>query len=340
MSDASALTKLALVVLGTLGTSLVVGCAAPASEEASAEMTESALDEAATLRFDGAWNETVTGSLQRGKKVRVVYDADRLTQCRGELNGGGPAWSITGYWQINGGPVHSFNAGGLSPTGAPAEPFTLDATGDLQLWFQNVNRWGCNAYDSNLGANYHFTVGGAVSDPGWVGNVRYAIDRMTCDGICESSLKPINGDVIYDTWARQRAAIRAVTFEVWKEGVTDFDNGDLWRQLDVQVHSRVGSSGAFATTYVPLDKRVGNNARYAVDLRALDPIPGMFTIQNASDCPAFDLTVAPGTNGANVQATVEMYMTVNGVEVRPAGPSSVFRVRYMNYTDLFTPCVH
>ena len=336
MSDACAWSKLGLLLAGVLA---AAGCTAPASSEDDGSSTsEAALGSAVTITFDGAWNERVSGELQKGKKVRVVYDADRLTTCRGEINGG-PGWAITGFWRIGEGPVRMFEAGGLSASGGADQSFLLDASGDLQIWFQNTSRWGCSAWDSNLGDNYHFTVAPAAHEPGWIGNVRYAIDRMTCNGICDGSLRPVNGDIPYDTWARQRAVIRALTFEVWKDGVTNWDNPDRWRQLDVQVHSRVGNTGPFAMHHVDFDRRLGNNARYAADLRALDPIPGLFTIQDASDCPAFDLSVPSGSNDAYVEAVVELYVTVNGVEVRPSGPGSVFRVRYTNYKGLYAPCV-
>ncbi len=337
MSDAYPALKLRLLFAGLLA---AAGCAAPAGEDGDdVESTEAALGESATITFDGAWNERVSGELQKGKKVRVVYDAGRLTTCRGEINGG-PGWAITGFWRIGDGRVRMFEAGGLSPSGGADPSFVLDASGDLQIWFQNTSRWGCSAYDSNHGANYHFGVAPAAHEPGWIGNVRYAIDRMTCNGICESSLRAVDGDIHYDTYARQRAAIRALTFEVWKDGVTSWDNPDRWKQLDVQVHSRVGSTGAFTTRHVDFDRRLGNNARYAVDLRALDPIPGPFTIQDPSDCPAFDLAVQPGSNGTYVEAVVELYVTVNGVELRPSGAASVFRVRYANYKGLYAPCVN
>jgi hypothetical protein len=327
--------KLGLLFAGIIATA---GCAAPTGED-DVESTESALGETVALTFDGAWNERASGELQKGKKVRVSYDTNRLTTCRGDFNGN-PGWAITGFWRIGDGPVRMFEAGGHSATGGTQDQaFTLDASGDLQVWFQNTSRWGCSGWDSNEGANYHFTVKPADNEPGWIGNARYAIDRMTCNGVCESSLRSINGDISYDTWARQRAAIRVVTFEVWKDGVTDWDNPNQWQQLDVQVHSRVGSSGAFSMKHVAFDKRLGNNARYAIDLRALDPIPGNFTVQNASDCPAFPLTVAADGNGALVEATVELYATVNGVELRPSGAQSVYRVRYTNYKDLYAPCL-
>ena len=334
MSDAFPSLKLGLLFSVLVA---AAGCGAPPAED-EVETSGAALGEAATIAFDGSWNERVTGELQKGKKVRVAYDADRLTACRGDHNGG-PGWAITGFWRIGDGPVRTFEAGGHSASGGADPTLTLDASGDLQIWFQNTSRWGCSAYDSNLGDNYHFDVAPAAHEPGWIGNVRFAIDRMTCGGVCEASLRPVTGDISYDTWARQRAAVRVLTFEVWKDGVTTWDNPDRWKQLDVQVHARVGAAGPFTTRYVAFDRRVGHNARYAVDLRALDPIPGLSTIEDASDCPAFDLDVPGGSSGALVEATIELFMTVNGVDVRPAGPGSVYRVRYSNYQSLYAPCV-
>ena len=320
-------------------TALLAGCATPADgpgDDAEVGTSEAALGEAGTLTFGADFQVKVAGTLEKGKKIRVAYDANRLTACRGDFNGK-PGWSITGYWKIGSGDVHSFEAGGFSPSSGTAEPvLALDQSGDLQIWFQNNSRWGCSAYDSDFGKNYHFAVKPAASEPGWVGNTRYVMSRQTCNGPCESDMRAVQGEILYDTWSRQRAAIRAIYFEVWKDGVTTFDNPDLWKQLDVQMHSRVGSSGPFTTAYVGFDRRTGNNARYAVDLTALDPIKGMFTIQNAADCPAFPLS-APIDNGY-VDATVELYFTVNGVELRPA-PGAAYRVRYQNYKGLYAPCL-
>lgn len=325
-------TSVAALALGALG-----GCAAPAAtEEAELGTSEAALGEAGTLTFTGDRGVDVSGTLEKGKKVRVAYDVNRLTTCRGDQNGK-PAWSITGYWRIGSGSVHSFEAGGHSPSGGTAQPvLALDASGDLQIWFQNTSVWGCSAYDSDFGKNYHFAVKPAANEPGWVGNVRSVISRQTCNGPCESDLKPVQGAIVYDTWARQRAAIRSVYFEVWKDGVTSWDNPDLWKQLDVQVHSRVGSAGAFKSAYVSFDRRLGNNARYGVDLRGLDPIVGNATLTNVADCPAGLVALPSGE--PLVEATVELYFTVNGAELRPAN-GGTFEVRYVNYKAPYAICV-
>jgi Family of unknown function (DUF6209) len=327
----------ALVVAG------LVGCAAPAAEstdDPSVSTSEAALGEAGTLTFGADYSVKVSGTLEKGKKVRVAYDPARLTACRGDFNGK-PGWTITGYWSIGGGEVHSFEAGGFSPSNGTDQPvISLDRSGDLQLWFQNNSRWGCNAYDSDFGKNYHFAVQPAANEPGWLGNVKYVTSRQTCNGPCDGDLHDVQGEVLFDTWTRQRAAIKAIYFEAWKQGVTDFDNADLWRQLDVQVHSHVvGAPGGFATAYVGFDRRTGNNARYAVDLGALDPIKGQLAITNVADCPPFPLTAPASNGGQYVEAVVELYFTVNGVELRPA-PGDAYRVRYQSYASAYAVCLH
>ena len=318
----------------SVGFAALVGCAAPSptTDDSTSSTSSSELNEAGTLTFKADFTTASSGTLQKGKKVRVDYDVNRLTACRGDFMGN-PGWSITGFWQIGTGDVHSFEAGGFSPTGHTAEPvLTLDQSGDLQIWFQNNSRWGCNAYDSNFGSNYHFTVKGADPDPGWLGNAAFATSRATCDAkACDADVHPIAGDVLYDTWVRERAAIREVFFEAWKEGVTDFDNANLWQQLDVEVHSRVRGTTDFAMAYVPFDRRQGNNARYGVDLRGLDPIA-----RAPATCPTFTLTV--DASGQYVEAVVELYFTVNGVELRPAA-GATYAVRYQNYKGMFAACI-
>lgn len=311
----------------------LVGCAPDAMESqgSAAERIDSA-----AITFRAGWTQGVTGALVAGRPVRVVYDASRLPQCRGETNGS-QAWAITGYFRVNGGAAQSFSpelVGGLSPYAAP---FTLpNTTGRLELWFQVSNRWGCNAWDSNYGSNYRFTVQADPRAPGWVGDGAVVISRATCgNGLaCDGDRRAITDRFTYETWARQRAAIRVVTFDVWKQGVTDRDNPDLWRQLDVQMRYRFGSAGAFQSRYVSFERRVGNNARYAVDLRAVDPLPDFPAL---TACPAAPL--APSPDGALVSTLLEYYFVVNGVEYRPSA-TGVFQGVFSNYkTPLLATCL-
>lgn len=144
--------------------SLAPTLAACGADELSepAEETPIAIEAAASanaVAFRKDWSVGQRGSLVAGQIIGVEYDASRLPGCRGNLNGGQPGWTITGYASVNRGPAKSFWVAGFSPTGASG-PVTLKlaARGDLAMWFQITNRWGCSSYDSNFGHNFHFTV--------------------------------------------------------------------------------------------------------------------------------------------------------------------------------------
>ena len=111
----------------------------------------------ASITFDDQWNETVSGKLVAGAKVEIHYDADRLTECRGD-QGGNPAWTIYGSYSLNGA-EKSFWVAGHSPDGQTKTPsIVLPEAGELRMWFENTSIWGCIGYDSNLGADYRFDV--------------------------------------------------------------------------------------------------------------------------------------------------------------------------------------
>lgn len=120
-----------------------------------------------TLTFNADWStQQSVNPLPPGGTVAIVYDESRLSQCRGTTSSGGPAWSITGYFQLNGGAVQSFWVAGHDPAGGTSQPsITLPAgeSGDLALWFEVTSLYGCQAWDSNYGNNYHFNVGAPPS---------------------------------------------------------------------------------------------------------------------------------------------------------------------------------
>lgn len=107
-----------------------------------------------------SWSVVASSNpLPFGQTAAILYSADRLTQCRGNINATTPGWTITGHYQFNNGPVQSFWVAGFSSVSNPPPPsIPLNQRGDLSIWFENTNRWGCQAWDSNFGANYHFNV--------------------------------------------------------------------------------------------------------------------------------------------------------------------------------------
>lgn len=132
----------------------LAGCGA----DPGATGDEAEVKASAAIRFDVDWSVEQTAPLIEDKKVRIEYDPARLPGCRGEMNGK-PAWSITAFYSINEAEAEMITVAGFSPTGALPKPvFELEEAGDLAVWFQVTNRWGCSEYDSDFGENFHFEI--------------------------------------------------------------------------------------------------------------------------------------------------------------------------------------
>lgn len=300
-----------------------------------ADAASSAL-EAPAITFAADWSETVHGKLRAGDPIALRFDPARLPDCRGE-QGGIPQWSITAYFRSGQGEIHATAVAGLNAPETVA--IVPDAKGPLEVWFQANNRWGCNAYDSNLGQNYRFEVASALGEPGWVGNAASVINRWTCaetGGPCDQNRVDLGNGFVFDTWARQRAAIAGLYFDVWEEGVTDRDNPDLWREVDAQIHLRFAGQSAFTARYVDFFRRVGNDARYEVRLRTIDPFFAQPSVVAPEGCP--DATLTPSPDGQYVTTTVEYFFTVDGVELR-ASDGAPFRGRFEDYAGPYTACL-
>lgn len=293
--------------------------------------SQSAATTAAKVHF-AASSVSVTGTPTEGGTLELTYDDGRLPQCRGTLNDGRPAWSITGYASVNGGPATSFPVAGFSPSGQPLPGSTtlqLSEQGELQVWFHISNVWGCSAWDSDYGRNFRFAVASKHSNPAdWVGNLRVNISRT--GGGCPSSVPLQNGTFNFDTWARSRAVDTMLCFEVWEPTVTDWANPDLWKQLDARFYYRFGDTGPFQFEYVPVDGHVGNNARYRVELRGIDPFRPY-----QSGCPAAPLTRT--ADGFYVTTQMQYFIEVNGTQLRPA-PGANWVARFEDYKDAYVGC--
>jgi hypothetical protein len=300
---------------------------------------------ASTMTFTANWTQSAT-PLVAGEQVQVSYDPARLTTCRGDLGygTGGPGWSIDAMYSVNGitlnewVPIAGASFANLHLPAGDRPTFTLPFAGNLQIWFENDDVFGCTAWDSDYGANYPFVVAPPANAPGWLGDASYLLDRATCgNGPCYGDAKSADRGLTFDTWARQQAAITQLFFDVWKSGVTDFDNPDLWQELDVESHWRLDPKSTFTMSYVTFAERVGNNARYSVDLRTLDPFTGQNggALTSASQCPAIPATIT--TDGQYVQIGMEVYFTVNGVALQPSG-GGPFHILFQNYAGLYAVC--
>ena len=67
---------------------------------------------------------------------------------------------MTLYWQIDGGAVSSTPASRVDGNELVAANPTIPITSgsDLAMWFQATSVYGCDAWDSVYGANYHFAI--------------------------------------------------------------------------------------------------------------------------------------------------------------------------------------
>jgi uncharacterized protein YraI len=116
-------------------------------------------DRGAVLAFNADWSESQSEAIHAGDQVVVHYDPARLEQCQGS-SGGNAVWSITGYYQVDGGATKTVMVTrAAGSTLVAADPIVTVPRGhDLEMWFSATNIWGCNASDSNMNANYHFTI--------------------------------------------------------------------------------------------------------------------------------------------------------------------------------------
>ncbi len=264
-------------------TSLVACTATTASD------TESATGQALTtteLRFGADGSVRASGALVAGEKVQIVYDAARMSDCRGDSMGS-PAWTITAYVNIDGTKHASIGVAGLNAHGAAEIALPKMFAKDAELYFQITNRWGCTGYDSNSGRNYHFPVTMPAGEAVWAGNAAQT---------------------------REGDALARATVEVFEAGVTNHD-GSPWRELGVKLHVRRAGFGPYAESWADFDARVGDNARFAGSLRAYNPFTGAAP-SSRSGCPR-DAQIGRDPATGNPQHEVEYYFSVNGYEVRP-----------------------
>jgi hypothetical protein len=110
------------------------------------------------LDFAADYTQT-PDSVRAGDRAIVHYDPARLETCAGST-GGHAAWGITGYWQVDGGPVRTLAvAVAAGPELVAADPTLVVPAGrDLAFWFEATNVWGCHAWDSAFGENFHIAI--------------------------------------------------------------------------------------------------------------------------------------------------------------------------------------
>lgn len=282
--------------------------------------------------FSGDNTVTLEQTPVENGKIRIDYDLQRLSNCRGTHNGY-PAWDISVFVkfhpseQLYQSSVRSFITENGYPTNTAEKvipEFTVPSgTEEIEIWFSNSEYGGstCIQWDSVNGANYHFEV---LMQPSWIGNGSVKISRddsTPCDYAIEYS-EPVT----WDSWERTRTVAGNFCFEAWQPGVTDFQNDEIWKIYDARVYYRFPGLD-FSSEYVNFIDFNGNNARYSFNLSRMDPFM-MYT------CPPVEpeiITTASGETRAFLP--MEFYFSINGKIMENTNDlNGVYIVNYEDYS--------
>jgi hypothetical protein len=218
------------------------------------------------LEFQSGYRQQQRGTLVAGEPVVINYAIDRLATCRGTHNGF-PAWDVQAYARFSpsgtivNGTVRGFDAPNGVPSNAGAKSVPLEltipsGTTSVELWFRNSSGAGmnCEAWDSNNGSNYRFTVSAASpARVQWVGNAGSSFSRACArqDGVPASTT--------LDSYAQSRACM-FVEVDVYVPGLTDSgdaQSGAVFAQAELK---RDGV--AMPASELSFVGRVGNDYRF------------------------------------------------------------------------------
>lgn len=226
------------------------------------------------LDFQAGFRTQQRGALVAGQPVTLTYSLDRLPTCRGTHNGY-PAWDVTAFVRFSPsgsvveGTVRGFESlyGVPSNAGAKSVPLAVaipPGTTSLEVWFRNWSGAGmnCEAWDSNLGANYRFPV--SAASPGrvdWAGNAGSSFSRACsrADGVPASAT--------LDSYVQQRACA-FVEVDVYVPGLTDSgaaQPGAVFAQAELKRDGVV-----LPATDLSFIGRVGNDYRFHFEVPKSD----------------------------------------------------------------------
>jgi hypothetical protein len=206
----------------------------------------------ARLDFNVGYTTKQAGALVRGGHLTVNYAQERLTNCRATHNGY-RFWSLDANVKFQ--PSGLVSTGTLVASNGPAVssvPFDAeipDGTTSAELWFHNYSPGECDAWDSNFGQNYHFSVGGQTAQVGWLGDWGSSTSR-------ECTHQPgVLDPIVVDEYARERACL-FVDGDVWVPGAEDHPEW-IFAQVEWQKDAQ-----PVVVSDLDFVSRVGNNSRF------------------------------------------------------------------------------
>ena len=248
-----------------------------------------------TLQFKSNFTQAQHGPLLTRGKAVIEYDINRMIGCRGTHNGY-PAWDTTAVvkFQPQGTTLERSVRGFDAPNGVPdistlhSVPFEFtvpQGTQRIEMWFVNTGLWCSPQYDSNLGANYQFTVSDvAPAAVAWVGNGAASTSRN-----CEANIA-IPEPIVLDGYIRERAC-SFLEMEAWVPGLTDTSPDKpewLAARAELTLDGKV-----LPSTWLNYLGRSSNNYRYRFEL------PRDILYYGAAKWSELKYTLAFSTDGMN-----------------------------------------
>lgn len=117
---------------------------------------------APAIHFKRDWSISVDGTPSAGQTLVIDYDIARLPTCRQDYNGL-QSWDVLVDYQFDGGAVQQASltqsqSNGYIRVASPARLSPPAGAHTITMWFENDDRTGCRAWDSDYGANFSFSL--------------------------------------------------------------------------------------------------------------------------------------------------------------------------------------
>lgn len=269
-----------------------------------------------------AWIDIEVANLSYEKSVGIVYSVDDWATSKSAeasyeytLENGREIWGVDlvamtksdCYW--------------CEPTASTLKYAVFYRHGDATEWDNNGGR------DFRLPLTAKYEESPAAS---WTGNFTAKITRAggdACTGSYDmAELSEASNTVTFGTWARSRAAFSNVCFDVYKEGVSDWNNQGVDEALAATLVCDWGDGDVRRYDTARFHTFDGNNARFAFSISSIDPF---FYYR----CPDVPTSESGEGSQAYIHAEAVCHVEVDGRAFGPSGTDSTFTLAYTDYAS-------